>query len=66
MSAELPPFISRREVARLLNVSTRTIARWALTGALKPVRLSNRALRYCQHDVQRLIADGQTSQKEAA
>lgn len=66
MLPDLSPLFSRKEVADLLNVSTRTVARWELTGVLKPIRLSRRAVRYSPQEIQRFVADGQTQSKGAA
>jgi excisionase family DNA binding protein len=36
---ELPPLITTKELARLLQVSTRTVWRWLKAGALPPLRM---------------------------
>ena len=61
----MTPLLSRKEVARLLNVSPRTIARWTVSGALRPVRLSSRAVRYDLADVSQLIVNALPNGKEA-
>jgi len=38
--------LTGRQVADLLNVSQKTVLRWALEGELPSIRLSNRAIRF--------------------
>lgn len=60
--------LKRREVADMLRVSTRTVRAYEIQGALHPVRINARAIRYKMADVQKLI-DGAmpaTTRKEKA
>ena len=52
---------SRRQVAALFNISVRTLLRWEADGLLKPLRLSNRAVRYEQREVERFLASSRTA-----
>lgn len=49
--------LSRQEVADILTVSTRTIARWERKGLLSPIRLSSRIIRYSREEVDALLAE---------
>ena len=51
--------LKRREVADMLRVSTRTVRAYEIQGALHPVRINARAVRYKMADVQKLIDGGQ-------
>jgi excisionase family DNA binding protein len=44
--------LNAREVADLFGVSTETILRWTRNGDLPAVRLSNRAIRYRDHEIE--------------
>jgi excisionase family DNA binding protein len=52
--------LNRSEVAVLLQVSDRTIDRWAAEGRLHRIRLSPRTTRYRLDDVQRLVDECQS------
>lgn len=54
MSSEAP-MLTRREAADYLQISIRTLERWALEGKLIPVRLSPATVRYRRSDVEHLI-----------
>lgn len=50
--APLPPvLLTRREAAKVLNVTTRTLERWERAGRLSPLR-NGRLVRYRVEDVQ--------------
>jgi len=53
----MPSLMSRIQLAALLNVTERTIDRWAKTGRLNPVRLGQRYTRFLAEDVQRLLRE---------
>jgi excisionase family DNA binding protein len=54
----MPEFLKKADVARLLNVSPRTLDRWARSGRLPPpVRLSDRTLRFRRSDIQKYLDD---------
>lgn len=50
--------MSPDEVARVLNVTTRTLRRWNAEGILKGVRLGKRVVRYRQSDVEAALSRG--------
>jgi len=56
MSDEL---LTTAQVARLLNVSQKTVARWARLGKIKAVRLPSGQLRIRRSDVDRLLFQGE-------
>ena len=64
MSIDTSPLLSRKEVARFLKVTHRTVARWEAAGAIKPIRWSSRAIRYDQRDVDRLVTQGRLLPQE--
>lgn len=49
------PTISRREAARMLNVTTSTLWRWANDGYLVPVKIGSKVL-YRATDIDRMLA----------
>jgi excisionase family DNA binding protein len=53
------PLLTVAEVARLLNVSIKTVQRYEAAGTLRPVRLSRRAVRYCPADVEAVMVPQQ-------
>jgi len=50
--------LKRAEVAALLQVCQRTIHAYEIQGALHPVRINARTIRYKSADVERLIESG--------
>lgn len=46
---------TRKEAAALLQVSTRTVVRYEQDRRLTPIRLSSRAVRYDDHEIEKLI-----------
>ncbi len=46
---------TRREAAARLQVSTRTIVRYEQARRLTPIRLSSRAIRYDDSEIEKLI-----------
>jgi excisionase family DNA binding protein len=59
-AAQFPPVLGGRllrvrEVAARLAVSTRTIQTWIALGRFHPIRLSARALRIAESEVEELI-----------
>lgn len=70
MASTPPPMMTTAEAARALNVSTRTVQRWAENGLLpKPVRLGGSTLRFPRAAFEKWIEDGcpnpQASQSRA-
>jgi excisionase family DNA binding protein len=57
---KMSSILNRSEVAVLLQVSDRTIDRWAAEGRLNRIRLSPRTTRYRLDDVQRLVEECQS------
>lgn len=57
VSETLRPLLSRREVADLLGVSTRSVARYTEDGYLPCVRLPSGTVRYRPEDVDAFIAE---------
>lgn len=55
--------LTRREVAEVLKVSTRTIQRMELRGRITPVYLSSKAVRYRRSDIIELIRSSMGSIK---
>ena len=52
-------FISVAELARMLNVSRKTIRVWSLRGVLpEPIRLGERVLRWRRSDVMAALGGG--------
>jgi excisionase family DNA binding protein len=47
--------LTGRQVADLLGVSTKTVLRWALEGELPSIRLSNRAIRFRQDQLEQWL-----------
>lgn len=56
--------LSTKEVAARLGVSTKTIVRYEKAKRLTAIRLSSRAVRYEETDVNRLIADSYANHKK--
>lgn len=59
------PMLTAREVADSLGLSPETVLRWARTGKLPSVRLSNRAIRFPQAAIDRWVAERATPGQEA-
>jgi predicted DNA-binding transcriptional regulator AlpA len=57
-----PEFLSRRQIATLLGVSTETIKRRDKSGLLKSVRLNSRLIRYPRAEVDRMIKEASAHQ----
>lgn len=57
MSAQL---LTGRQVADMLNVSQKTVLRWALEGELPSIRLSNRAIRFRTEAIDRWLEERAT------
>ncbi len=49
--------LTRRDAARILQVSLKTLQNWDRAGRLQPVKLGYRSLRYRQADLERLLAE---------
>ena len=49
------PLLRASDVARLLSVSARAVYRWAESGELASVRLSDRAVRFREEDVAEFV-----------
>ena len=47
--------LSRGQVAEILGVSNRTVARWTKRGVLPHVRLGRRVIRYRERDLDSLV-----------
>ncbi len=54
-SSAVPKLLKVREVAALLGVTTRTVQTWIALGRLTPIRLSPRALRVAEPEIDALI-----------
>jgi excisionase family DNA binding protein len=52
--------LTGREVADQLGVSTKTVLRWALDGRLPSIRLSNRAIRFRETELDAWLAQRAT------
>ena len=50
-----------RQAARILNVDDATIRRWMRAGSISYIRLSKRAVRIPQSEIDRLIINGTVS-----
>lgn len=57
---QLAPLMRADEVAQALNVSVRAIYRWAESGQLTSIRLSDRSVRFRVTDVEAFVAAGAT------
>ena len=59
LSFPAPPLLTREEAAAYLGVATQTLSNWATTGkvALPFIRLSPRAVRYRQADLDNFLAE---------
>ena len=55
MTQDDTELLSRQEVADLLTVTPRTIARWEKKNLLTPIRLSSRIIRYSRSEVEELL-----------
>ena len=55
--------LTGREVADMLGVSNKTVLRWALEGELPSIRLSNRAIRFREGEIDRWIEERATSKQ---
>jgi excisionase family DNA binding protein len=61
-----PVLITRREAARRLNVSERTVRRWGAAGWLAEVRLSPHTVRVTADSVARHMQRGYPARDKAA
>ena len=61
----IPELLRPDQVARMLQVTPRTIRRWGAAGVLERVRLGDRLTRYRAEDVAALV-DPSTSETTAA
>jgi len=58
-------YLRPSSVARKLDISVRTVRRWAAAGHLSPRKLSARCVVFAVSDVERLVEAARTSGKEA-
>jgi excisionase family DNA binding protein len=58
--------LTAREVADLLGVSTETVLRWTREGRLSAFRLSNRATRFREVDIEAWLAERATPGRGSA
>ncbi len=61
----LEPRLSRKEVAKLLSVTTRTVQRWEEAGLLVPEYINSRVIRYRQSNVLSLISSEKPTEPAA-
>lgn len=54
--------LTGREVAERLNVSTKTVLRWALEGEIPSIRLSNRAIRFREPAIEQWLVNRERHQ----
>ena len=59
-------YVTRQQVAGILNVHTETVKRWARAGRLRAFVFSGTVTRYAMSDVQRLIEDARCPVRPAA
>ncbi len=57
--------MTRKQVAKLLSVSTQSVIRWEIAGKLPVVRLGAASVRYKRSDVEQLIQDSLTTKATA-
>lgn len=57
---QIAPLMRADEVAEALSVSVRAIYRWAESGQLESIRLSDRSVRFRVADVEAFVAAGAT------
>lgn len=56
--------MKKRDVADMLNVSTRTIGRYVKLGWLKPIRISEQVVRFDPGDLERFLSDASPKSSE--
>lgn len=66
LKRELPPLITTKELARLLQVSTRTVWRWLKAGALPPPLRMGGSVRWRLDVVHAWITGDRSSDRKPA
>lgn len=56
---DLPDYLTRKQVAELLQVSLTSLHEWVKLGILKPVRINSR-VRFRREDIQAALGDPRT------
>lgn len=62
----LDPLLSRADTAKLLQIHPKTLPRWERAGRIRPLRLTGRIIRYRRSEVERVLAQAETSVGEEA